>query len=85
MPMPGALVISDLTWPDDPRLGGRIVAGINVPRRPGVAPRDAGQHLWWLRLDRDATAIEAVGRLTKPAPAGDQTVSIPAPGWCKVV
>jgi hypothetical protein len=70
MPTPGTLVISDLTWPDDPRLGARIIAAITVPRTPGVATSDAGRHLWWLRLDRDATAIEAVGRLTTPAPAG---------------
>jgi hypothetical protein len=69
-PAPGAAVISDLTWPDDPRLGGRIIAEIVVPRRPGVPATDAGQHLWWLRLDRDATAIETVGRLITAAPAG---------------
>jgi hypothetical protein len=70
LPVPGAPVISDLTWPDDPRLGARVIAAIIVPRRPGVPTTEAGQHVWWLRLDRDAAAIEAVGRLTKPAPAG---------------
>jgi hypothetical protein len=70
MPALGALVVSDLTWPDDPRLGGRIIATITVPRRPGVPSEHAGQHLWWLQLDRGATAIAAVGRLTIRAPAG---------------
>jgi hypothetical protein len=69
MPMPGALLISDLTWADDPRLGGRIIAAITAARSPGVSTTDGGLHLWWLRLDRDATAIEAAGRLTTPAPA----------------
>jgi hypothetical protein len=70
MPAPGALVVSDLNWPDDPRMGGRIIAAITNFRRPGVPSQHVGQHLWWLRLDRSATTIEAVGRLTALVPAG---------------
>jgi hypothetical protein len=70
LPAPGVLVISDPTWPDDPRLGARLIAAITVPGSPGAPTTDAGPHLWWLRLDRDATAVEAAGRLTTPAPAG---------------
>jgi hypothetical protein len=65
-----SLRISDLSWPEDPRLGGRIIATIIISGGPGVRAEHVGQHLWWLRLDREATAIEAVGCVITPAPAG---------------
>jgi hypothetical protein len=69
-PAPHGLFLAEPTWPADPRLGGRIVASAIIPGRPGVRTADEGQHLWWLRLDPGATAIEAAVRLTVPASAG---------------
>lgn len=61
-PVNGRPMVANLTWPSDPRLGGRAFVSLNIGERD--------ESLWWLELDPDGTAIERSGRLILTAPGG---------------
>jgi hypothetical protein len=74
MPEAGGARSSDLTWPADPRLGGRLLVALyQVPHEKYLSWR-----LWWLRLDPQGAAVVEAAPLLIPgadgaaAPALDQ-------------
>lgn len=71
----GDVSITQVSWPDDPRLGGRLLATLQPRDSPcGPASRIPGSQLWWLRLDHAATRIIAVGPLLANDP-GESTAT----------
>ena len=69
-PLPGAgdVQFRDLTWPDEPRLGGRALVSLRFKDRE--TGRYTDWQVWWLQLDRGGTSIVAAGRLLEPGPSG---------------
>lgn len=68
-PMPGPageVLVRDLTWPDDARLGGRALASLCM--KDPKTGRFNDWQIWWLKLDDDATAVVAAGRLLEAGP-----------------
>ena len=66
-PMPSAagVVVEDIDYPDDPRLGGKILVSL---RSMNAGTRHYGHsQIWWLQSDKDGTSIVAAGRLLEPA------------------
>ena len=65
-PLPGAggVQFRDLTWPDEPRLGGRALVSLRFKDRE--TGRYTHWQVWWLQLDRGGTSIVAAGRLLEP-------------------
>lgn len=64
------VILNDPTWPDDPRLKGRIL--VSLSHRPLAVSETLSQNftipeLWWLQIDAKAEAIVAAGRLIEPA------------------
>jgi hypothetical protein len=53
--------VSDLAWLEDDRGGRRLLASIRFDRAGAEPP--SNWQLWWLELDRNATTIQAAGRL----------------------
>lgn len=60
------VVFYQATWPNDPRLGGRLIVAMSRLAGGGKSPRFAPSKLWWLQLDPGGTTVEAAGRLTTP-------------------
>lgn len=57
----------DLSWPIDSRLGGKVLVSIYFHGlEGGLVPN---WQLWWLELDRDATAVIASGPLLQTEPS----------------
>ena len=54
----------DLSWPDEPRLGGRALASLRFKDRE--TGRWTDWQVWWLQLDRGGASIIAAGRLLQP-------------------
>jgi hypothetical protein len=64
-PAPGRnVMIKDVTWPDDPRWGGRLLVSLAFSRLENGKPRYQGTQIWWIALNADATAIVAAERIT---------------------
>jgi hypothetical protein len=65
-PLPGAggVHFRDLTWPDEPRLGGRALVSLRFKDRETGHFTD--WRIWWLQLDPGGTSIVAAGRLLEP-------------------
>ena len=59
----GPILLADPSRPTDPRLGDRLLVALSTTESGGEAPV---WEVWWLRLDAEATAIVAAGRLTRP-------------------
>lgn len=60
---PPPALLADVTWPADPRLGGRVLVA-TMPR--GRSPRDGqGWSLRWLRLDPGAASVVAAGPILR--------------------
>jgi hypothetical protein len=67
-PMPGAGVqFRDVAWPDDSRLGGRVLVSLRFKEEK--SGRYTDWQIWWLQLDRAGTSIVAAGRLLGPGPS----------------
>jgi hypothetical protein len=66
-PGEGEVFLSDVTWPEDPRMIGYVIVALREqsrgtnPLRPFTATS-----LWWLKLDHAGTEIVEVGRLLLP-------------------
>lgn len=74
MPGSGAVYMNDLSWPVDPRMGGRVVVGLRVQRSPTVGPRSfAPTRLWWLALNHAGTEIVDAGPLVNAEGGGHAT------------
>jgi len=70
-PEGGSVLINDLSWPGDARMGGRLVAAMRVlDRRDGANRRFSTTRLWWLQLDHSATRIVGIGPLVEHDLAG---------------
>ena len=82
-PLPGAgdVQFRDLTWPDEPRLGGRALVSLRFKDRE--TGRYTDWQVWWLQLDRGGTSIVAAGRLLEPGPS-DTAVSRRLPNLVSV-
>jgi hypothetical protein len=65
-PGSGLVYLKDLTWPSDPRLGGKLIASLSYLVRLNGKATFVGPQLWWLQLSDDQTVIESAGRLTVP-------------------
>ena len=66
-PMPSAagVLVEDIDYPGDPRLGGKILVSL---RSMNAGTRHYGHsQIWWLQPDKDGTSIVAAGRLLEPA------------------
>jgi hypothetical protein len=65
-PGTGMVYVRDLIWPAEAALGGRLIAAVCYLEHENrhERPKMKGPELWWLRLDRDQTVVEAAGRLT---------------------
>lgn len=56
--------IGDISWPEDPRMGGRLVVSLRVHERDEFgARRFSKTQLWWLKLNHSATRIIEAGPL----------------------
>jgi hypothetical protein len=67
----GNVYVSDLNWPEDPRLGGRVLVALRVQ---AVDPRGGRSlsrtQLWWLKLNHAGREIVEAGRLMTPDRTG---------------
>jgi hypothetical protein len=70
-PGDGRVRVTDATWPTDPRLGGKLIVSlIQVdPTRRGLSR--ILSEVWWLKLNREGTAIIAAGPLIEAANNGN--------------
>ena len=67
VPWDGDVQIKDLSWPADPRFGGRLFASVRF--RADVDYRYSDAELWWLRLSDDHLQIIEAGRIAVPGDA----------------
>jgi phosphatidylserine decarboxylase len=73
----GKVFLSDLTWPQDPRLIGYVVVALREQSPDSETLRAfTGTSLWWLKLDFAGTEIVEVGRLLLPADDSDPNNTI---------
>jgi hypothetical protein len=72
LPEAGGIQFMDLSWPDEPRLGGRALASLRFKDRE--TGRYTDWQVWWLQLDPGGTSIVAAGRLLEPG-SSDTAVS----------
>lgn len=61
LPGKGGVQFRDLSWPDEPRMGGRAFASLRFKDRQ--TGRDTDWQIWWLQFDRGGTSIAAAGQL----------------------
>ena len=74
-PATGIAKIGDLVWPGG-LLDGRVLATLS----PRVEVGDEAKEIWWLRLDEEAAAIVAGGRLVlRPDPRTPSWRSVARP------
>ena len=70
-PGDGNVFISDVTWPEDPRMGGCVVVAL---REQSLMPEGGRSYsrtqLWWLKLNFAGTEVVECGRLLPPAEDG---------------
>ena len=60
----GEVHVCDVSWPEDPRLGGRLVASMRTTEvGPGTERSYSRSRLYWLQLDPAGTKIVATGPL----------------------
>jgi len=63
-PGDGNIFLGDLTWPEDPRMGGCLIVSL---RHQGIGVEDARSfsrmQLWWLKLNHAGTEVVETGRL----------------------
>lgn len=60
----GKVFLSDLSWPEDPRLSGYVVVSLREQSPDTEAFRTfSGATLWWLKLNNAGTEIVEAGRL----------------------
>ncbi len=71
MPGAGELQFWDLTWPEEPRLGGRAIASLRF-KEPETG-RYTDCQIWWLQFDPGGTSIIAAGPLLEPSAADTNT------------
>jgi hypothetical protein len=64
----GRVHTSDACWPIDPRFSRMLIVSLRRHSIRGGTLEDQTPKLWWLRLDRDRTAIEAAGPLSSREP-----------------
>ena len=70
-PEGGSVLINDLSWPGDARMGGRLVVAMQVLARRNEADRRfSTTRLWWLQLNHSATRIVGIGPLVEHDLAG---------------
>ena len=60
------IVFFHATWPEDPRLKGRLIVGLSRIEVSGKGSRFTTPKIWWLQLDPGGTTVQAAGRLTGP-------------------
>jgi len=70
----GDVFLGDLSWPEEPRLGGCVLATMRLQER-GVDGSlcFSRTQLWWLKLNHAGTEIVEVGRLLIPDSLGDRS------------
>src|SRR5262249_14278423 len=57
----GPPIVNGLTWPSDPRLGGRAFVSLSVRKPDGPELQ-----LWWLEIHHYGRVVERAGRLITP-------------------
>jgi hypothetical protein len=73
-PGKGEVYMSDLTWPDDPRMEGRVVVALREQENEPSGTRSFSRsRLWWLKLNHAGTDIIDSGRLVAPELKGDDS------------
>ncbi len=65
------VMILDVVWPDDPRLGGKLLTA--MMRKDLTSGHYGSVQLWWLQPDRKGTSIVAAGKLFEAA-SGDEEI-----------
>jgi hypothetical protein len=66
---PRPVALNDPIWPQETRLGGRLVVSLTLDLQ---TPRGRSVHssqLWWLELDASRTEVVAAGRVVQPGAA----------------
>ncbi|WZP01099.1 hypothetical protein EP7_005543 (plasmid) [Isosphaeraceae bacterium EP7] len=71
--------VVNLSWPDDPRMAGRVLATVDVYRGAGRRNPGPESQIWWLGLDAEAASVAAAGRLQLGSGPGErvQTIRLP--------
>ena len=72
----GNIFLSDLTWPEDPRMGGCVVVSLREQSEASRGSRTFTRaRLWWLKLNHAGTEVVEAGRLL--APQSDESLDGP--------
>ena len=62
----GEVFITAITWPEDPRMGGRLVATVQIQEHPvGARTQLSQQQIYWLKLNHAGTRIIDAGPMIK--------------------
>ena len=70
----GKVYLSDITWPEDPRMGGCVVVSLrDQTEETKAAHTFTPTRLWWLKLNLAGTEIVEAGQLVVPDTAGSST------------
>ena len=65
----GEVFLSDLSWPDDPRMGGCVVVSLREQVETSTGRRMFSKsQIWWLKLNLAGTEIVDAGRLLQEDP-----------------
>lgn len=62
----GLVYFKDMTWPTDPRLGGKLLVSLSYQELRHGKRTFSGPQLWWIALSGDGMGIDRCGRLTIP-------------------
>jgi hypothetical protein len=80
-PRASGVQFRDLTWPDEPRLGGRALVSLRFKDRE--TGRYTDWQIWWMQLDWNGTSVVALGQLLAPG-SSDTAVSLRLPNLVSV-
>ncbi len=70
-PGDGSVFISDVTWPEDPKMRGALVVSLRQQvTMPTGSKAFSRTQLWWLKLNNAGTQIVDAGRLVRTDPDG---------------
>ena len=76
-PGEGGVFISDVTWPEDPKMRGALVVALREQLTgPGGSKVFSRTRLWWLKLNSAGTAIVDADRLVVPDVSGSRPVEV---------
>ena len=78
-PKPGSdnVHICEISWPDDPRMEGRLLASMRICVADSESTRSFSQaQLWWLKLNHSGTEIVDAGPLVNHDVSGSELIDL---------